>query len=59
MSHLPTVDHEDDGLGEPQFRICGWAVNDAKNDLSLEDFVQLCKKVLAHQQPRRARGLEN
>jgi hypothetical protein len=56
MSHLPTVDHEDDGLGEPQFRICGWAVNDAKNDLSLEDFVQLCKKVLAHQQSRRTKG---
>jgi hypothetical protein len=56
MSHLPTVDHEDGGLGEPQFRLCGWSVNDAKNDLSLEDFVQLCKKVLAHQQSRRSKG---
>lgn len=52
-ARLPTVDHEDDGQGEPHFRICGWAVNDAKNDLPLADFLRLCEKVLAH----RDRGL--
>jgi hypothetical protein len=31
---LPTVDHIDDGLGEPSFKICGWRTNDAKCDLS-------------------------
>jgi hypothetical protein len=52
-ARLPTVDHEDDGQGEPHFRICGWAVNDAKNDLPLADFLRLCERVLAH----RDRGL--
>ena len=46
---LPTIDHESNGCAPP-FRVCGWAVNDAKNDLSLEDFVALCKRVIAHQQ---------
>lgn len=49
LSRLPTVDHVGDGRGETTFRICGWAVNDAKNDLSLDDFVALCERVLWHQ----------
>ena len=43
---LPSVDHVDDGLGSPKFKICSWRTNDAKNDLSLEEFVELCKKVV-------------
>ena len=35
FAQLPTIDHEEKGLGNPRFRICGWAVNDAKNDLHL------------------------
>lgn len=50
FARLPTIDHEDDGLGAPKFRICGWAVNDAKSDLSHEALVSLCRRVLAHAQ---------
>lgn len=45
---LPTVDHVSAGATEASFRICSWRTNDAKNDLSHEAFVELCKKVLAH-----------
>ena len=43
---LPTVDHVDDGMGAANFLICSWRVNDAKNDLSREEFVQLCHRVV-------------
>lgn len=43
---LPTVDHVDDGKGAPDFRICGWRTNDAKHDLSLPDFLGLCRRIL-------------
>lgn len=42
---MPTVDHID-AKPEPNFHICTWCTNDAKNDLSLEDFITLCEKVL-------------
>jgi len=45
---LPTVDHVGPGTTEASFRICGWRTNDAKNDLSHEEFVDLCAKVLTH-----------
>lgn len=45
---LPTVDHVDAGATEASFRICGWRTNDAKNDLALKDFIELCVKVLTH-----------
>lgn len=45
FSLLPTVDHVGDGSGDANFKICGWAVNDAKGDLSLLDFVRLCQRV--------------
>jgi len=44
---LPTVDHVDDGSGSPQFNICSWRVNDAKNDLTLGEFLAVCREVLA------------
>jgi hypothetical protein len=43
---LPTVDHVGDGTGLADFKICGWRTNDAKGDLSLEEFVALCARVL-------------
>jgi hypothetical protein len=43
---LPSVDHVDDGKGAANFKICAWRTNDAKNDLSYEEFVELCKKVI-------------
>src|SRR5579862_5742578 len=48
LAKLPSVDHVGDGLHEPDFVICGWAVNDAKGDLNLADFLALCRKVLKH-----------
>ena len=45
---LPTVDHVADGLGPADFVICSWRVNDAKNDLDLTEFLQVCRDVLAH-----------
>jgi hypothetical protein len=45
---LPTVDHAGEHAGELNFKICSWRTNDAKSDLSLKDFLELCKKVLNH-----------
>jgi hypothetical protein len=44
---LPTVDHVGDGTGPADFKICSWRTNDAKGELSLEDFVALCERVVA------------
>ena len=49
FANLPTVDHVGDGSGPPKFRICSWRVNDSKHDLSLDEFVELCRKVVAYQ----------
>ena len=47
FSLLPTIDHVGDGRGMADFRICAWRTNDAKSDLSHEDFVELCRRVVA------------
>jgi len=47
---LPTVDHVDDGLGHPDFRICSWRTNDCKNDLTLEELTTFCHSFLGHQE---------
>jgi hypothetical protein len=43
---LPTVDHVGDGKGAADFRICAWRTNDAKSDMTLKEFVELCRKVV-------------
>jgi hypothetical protein len=48
LGDLPTVDHVDDRLGPADFVICSWRVNDAKNDLSLTEFLDICQAVLTH-----------
>lgn len=48
FSLLPTVDHVGERTGSPNFLICSWRTNDAKGDLSLAEFINLCQKVLAH-----------
>ena len=45
---LPTADHVGDGTGPAIFKICAWRTNDAKNDLNLGEFVELCRKVVKH-----------
>lgn len=44
---MPTIDHvkrQEDGW---DFLICGWRTNDAKNDLSLAEFLSVCRLVIA------------
>lgn len=43
---LPTIDHIESARMNSGFRICGWRTNDAKHDLTHEDFIYLCKLVL-------------
>lgn len=43
---LPSVDHVGDGTGSADFKICAWRTNDAKSDLTYDEFVELCRKVL-------------
>ncbi|MGD0349374.1 MAG: hypothetical protein ABSB84_03545 [Verrucomicrobiota bacterium] len=49
FADLPTVDHEDDGMCEPRFKICSWRTNDCKNDLTVEELVEFCRAFLEHQ----------
>ncbi len=46
---LPTVDHVEASAKTASFKVCAWRTNDAKNDLSHESFVELCKRVLEHE----------
>jgi hypothetical protein len=55
---LPTVDHIGDGTGPADFKICAWRTNDAKNDLPLGKFVELCRKVVEANQIPAAHGGE-
>ena len=43
---LPSVDHVGNQTGQIEFKICGWRTNDAKSDLSYQEFVELCRKVI-------------
>lgn len=49
FGNLPTVDHTVDENGTLRFVICSWRVNDAKSDLSVPEFLELCSQVLEHQ----------
>ena len=53
---LPTVDHVSAGATEASFCICSWRTNDAKNDLSMSSFLELCEKVLIRAGYSVARG---
>lgn len=44
---MPTVDHVVRASGGWDFVICGWRTNDAKNDLSLAEFLAVCRLVIA------------
>ncbi len=55
----PTVDHQHGEDGRPlaldDLRVCSWEVNDAKGDLSFEDFERLCTRVIATAAHRKGR----
>lgn len=46
LAMLPTINHVGDGMEKADFKICAWRTNDAKNDLSLTEFVNLCRLVV-------------
>ena len=48
---LPTLDHVSE-RSSINFDICSWRTNDAKNDLSIQEFIELCRKVIAHRSDR-------
>jgi hypothetical protein len=48
LAMLPTVDHAGAVPGDLNLRICSWRTNDAKSDLTLEEFIDLCAKVISH-----------
>lgn len=48
LALLPTLDHVGDGLGKPDFVISSWRTNDAKHDLTRDEFLALCKVVLMY-----------
>lgn len=45
---LPSVDHVSGREISSEFKICSWRTNDAKNDLSVDEFIELCSKVISH-----------
>jgi hypothetical protein len=55
MALLPTIDHSINESGKPKFVICSWYVNDVKSDLTPEEFLKLCKRVLDYQDQRKGR----
>ena len=52
FADLPTVDHEDDGMGDPKFKICSWRTNDCKNDLTVEELSEFCEQFIVFQKKK-------
>jgi hypothetical protein len=50
---LPTVDHALNDNGNLKFVICSWRVNDAKSDLTEDEFCELCALVLKYRHEKR------
>lgn len=57
MALLPTVDHISGEGGKYDFVICSWRTNNAKADLSYDDFVSLCERVLLHKRSKARHAL--
>jgi hypothetical protein len=43
---LPSLDHTGDGRGKPEFKICAMLTNDVKSDLSYEELLNFCERLL-------------
>ena len=48
--NLPTVDHENPRNPRSRLRLCSWRVNDAKNDQTIEEFLELAKAIRTHRE---------
>jgi hypothetical protein len=44
---LPTIDHRFN-TPTPDFVICAWRTNDAKHDMTPEELLEFCRRVVAH-----------
>lgn len=43
---LPSIDHVDnDACDSPRFRVLSWEVNAAKNDMTHDSFIELCRRI--------------
>ena len=58
FGNLPTVDHTLDGDGQLRFVICSWRVNDAKTNLSENEFYELCKQVVSYHEQQKKMSAE-
>lgn len=45
---LPSIDHVLGRNDTPEFKICSWKMNNAKSYLSIDEFLDLSKKVIRH-----------
>lgn len=45
---LPAVDHHESDVAGTPFRMCAWRTNTAKNDLPIDAFIDLCRRVVAY-----------
>ncbi len=48
FSLLPTVDHTDPSSANLEFEICSWLVNDSKGNLSAQEYVDYCGRVVGY-----------
>jgi hypothetical protein len=44
------VDHIDPDAATISFEICSWLINDSKGELSAQEYVDYCARVVAHAQ---------
>jgi hypothetical protein len=52
MALLPTIDHVLLENGEWDVVVCAWRTNDAKNDLSHSEFIDLCRMMISQHESR-------
>jgi hypothetical protein len=51
---LPSVDHIDPYAQEIAFEICSWRINRCKNNLTAQEFVALCRKIVVYRNSKNA-----
>lgn len=57
FADMPTVDHEFDSDGKQfRFLICSWRVNDTKTHLTEQEFREVCRLVIAHEDSNKTKG---
>ncbi len=43
---LPSLDHIGEGRGKPEFKVCAMLTNDVKSDLTYEELLEFCERIL-------------